>query len=98
MLGLVVVISVSSVAAQEFLGVVDSPQSGPDVTAPAEEGSDAAEEEAFKLFEYGSKGLDIRSRDGNYHAHIEWRAQMRITSWDFDDPIAPGSSTATATS
>jgi phosphate-selective porin len=46
-------------------------------------------EKKFKVIEYGSKGLDIRSRDGNYHAHIEWRAQLRFTSRNFDDPIAP---------
>ena len=47
------------------------------------------EEETFKVFEYGSKGLDIRSRDGNFFAHINWRAQMRFTSREFEDPIAP---------
>ena len=35
---------------------------------------ETAEEKKFKVIEYGSKGLDIRSRDGNYHAHIDWRA------------------------
>jgi hypothetical protein len=48
-----------------------------------------AEEKKFRVIEYGPKGLDIRSRDGNYHAHIEWRAQLRFTERDFDDPIAP---------
>ncbi|MEJ2582773.1 MAG: porin, partial [Acidobacteriota bacterium] len=44
---------------------------------------------APKLVENGPKGLDPRSRDGNYHAHIELRAQLRMTHRDFDDPIAP---------
>jgi phosphate-selective porin len=58
--------------------------------SPSVEASEeTAEEKKFKVIEYGSKGLDIRSRDGNYHAHIEWRAQLRFTSRDFDDPIAP---------
>jgi phosphate-selective porin len=51
-----------------------------------EEKTEAGE---FKVIEYGSKGLDIRSHDGNYHVHIDWRAQLRFTSRDFDDPIAP---------
>ena len=45
--------------------------------------------EGFKAVEYSKDGLDIRSRDGNYVAHINWRAQVRFTSSDFDDPIAP---------
>jgi hypothetical protein len=87
---LVLVIGIFPVVAQDSLGVVDP--SGPisAVTEPAEQDTDTAdEEETSKVFEYGSKGLDLRSRDGNYHAHIERRAQMRFTSRDFDDPIAP---------
>ena len=55
--------------------------------------TEAAEPEpggdGFKAVEYGKDGLDIRSRDGNFAAHIDWRAQLRFTSRDFDDPIAP---------
>jgi len=87
---LVLVVGVFPVAAQDSLGVVDPPVSEPAATKTADEGADTAdEEETFKVFEWGSKGLDIRSRDGNYHAHIDWRAQMRFTNRDFDDPIAP---------
>ena len=61
---------------------------GPETTT--EEASEAeTEEKEFQVIEYGAKGLDIRSRDGNYHAHIDWRAQLRFTERDFDDPVAP---------
>jgi hypothetical protein len=40
-------------------------------------------QEEFKVCQYGSPGLDIRSRDGNDHAHTDWRAQFRFTSRDF---------------
>jgi phosphate-selective porin len=53
----------------------------------AQEGDEEAD--AFKAVEYTAKGLDIRSRDGNFLAHINWRAQLRWTERDFDDPIAP---------
>ena len=42
-----------------------------------------------RVFEYGRKGLDLRSRNGNFAAHINWRAQLRFTSRDFDDPLVP---------
>lgn len=38
-----------------------------------------------KTVEYGKKGLDIRSPDGNFHAHIDWRVQFRFTNSTFDD-------------
>jgi len=41
------------------------------------------EDDEFKPIEWGPKGLDIRSRDGNYHAHIDWRAQLRLTGSAF---------------
>ena len=47
------------------------------------------EEESFNPVEYTSKGLDIRSRDGNFSAHINWRVQLRFTDRNFEDPIAP---------
>jgi phosphate-selective porin OprO/OprP len=75
---------------QDSLEVVEPPAL--ECTTVEDTGGDedpADEQEEFKVFEYGSKGLDIRSRDGNYHAHIDWRAQFRFTSRDFDDPIAP---------
>ena len=57
---------------------------------PSDALDENTEEREFKVVEYGSKGLDIRSRDGNYHAHIDWRAQLRFTERSFfDDPIAP---------
>ena len=40
-----------------------------------------------RVFEYSRKGLDLRSRNGNFAAHINWRAQLRFTSRDFDDPL-----------
>jgi hypothetical protein len=46
-------------------------------------------EPEFKAVEYTPKGLDLRSRDGNYYAHVNIRAQLRFTSREFDDPIAP---------
>lgn len=49
----------------------------------------SAESAAPKVIEYGKNGLDIRSPDGNFAAHIDWRAQLRFTIRDFDDPIAP---------
>ena len=83
-------LGVSPVAAQDSPTVVKSPASEVTPTAVVDEGDDtASEEEGFKLFEYGSKGLDIRSRDGNFATHVELRAQLRFTSRDFDDPIAP---------
>jgi hypothetical protein len=51
----------------------------PDRTDPAEEGAPPGDEDELKPIEWGPKGLDIRSRNGNYHAHIDWRAQMRFT-------------------
>ncbi len=54
-----------------------------------DEAEPQTEEQEFKAVEYTSGGLDIRSRDGNYFAHINWRAQLRFTSRDLDDPIAP---------
>jgi phosphate-selective porin len=48
-----------------------------------------SEEPVSKLVEYGPKGLDLKSRDDNYHAHVELRAQFRFTHRDFDGPIAP---------
>ena len=78
---LVFVIGVSPVAAQTPPTVVEQPPQEPAETEPTDEWDEpSGSEETFKVFEYGSKGLDLRSRDGNYHAHIEWRAQMRFTS------------------
>jgi len=51
--------------------------------------SASAELEAPKTIEYGKNGLDIRSSDGDFAAHIDWRAQLRFTNRDFDDPLAP---------
>jgi phosphate-selective porin len=46
--------------------------------------------EDFEAVEWGPKGLDIRSRDGNYHAHIDWRAQLRFTESVFGaEGLAP---------
>jgi phosphate-selective porin len=42
-------------------------------------------EQEHKLFEYTAKGLDITSADGNFHAHINWRAQLRFTQSNYDD-------------
>ena len=70
----------------------DQPVESGETPTTAESHTDekaATEEEAFRAVDYSSKGLDIRSRDGNYFAHINWRAQLRFTSRDFDDPIAP---------
>jgi len=86
----VFVLGAFPVAAQESSATSEPPSPEPVATEPVDEGdSSAGEAETFKVIEYGSKGLDIRSRDGNYHAHIEWRAQLRFTSRNFDDPIAP---------
>ncbi len=96
---LVLVLGFSPAAAQD--GSAESDPAGPELAEqepPGEKGEPQDSVEPLKAFEWGSKGLDIRSRDGNFHAHIDWRAQLRFTSRDFDDPIAPGSSTATATS
>jgi hypothetical protein len=60
-----------------------------EIEAEGEAPEATTEEKEFKVVEYGSQGLDIRSRDGNYHVHIDWRAQLRFTNRDFDDPIAP---------
>ena len=60
------------------------PAEGP--TPPADPDSPAApedEDDELKPIEWGPKGLDIRSRDGNYHAHIDWRAQIRFTETTF---------------
>ena len=89
MLLLVIVIGPSLAVAQDP-GTTGQPAAEPTTTESTQEGDDtASEEEGFKLFEYGSKGLDIRSRDGNFATHVELRAQLRFTSRDFDDPIAP---------
>lgn len=40
---------------------------------------------AMPSIEYGSKGLDIRSQDGNFHAHVELRAQLRFTEINHKD-------------
>ena len=71
-----------------FVGLSWAEDSGPDLP-PTDTSSIPAKEQEFKPIEYTSKGLDIWSRDGNYHAHINWRAQLRFTSRNFDDPIAP---------
>jgi phosphate-selective porin len=57
------------------------------VAVPAQD--ESSDEPVPKLFDYSKDGLDIRSRDGNFTAHIDWRAQLRFTSRDFDDPVAP---------
>ena len=49
----------------------------------------SSEPQREKAIEYGKNGLDIRSRDGNFAAHIDWGAQLRFTDRDFDDPTAP---------
>jgi hypothetical protein len=60
------------------------PPSGPAEATPQEE------DDGFKPIEWGPKGLDIRSRDGNYHAHIDWRAQVRFTESVFGaEGLAP---------
>jgi hypothetical protein len=51
------------------------------------EGESVPSAEEFKAIVYGPKGLDIRSAGGNYHAHIDWRVQMRFTHSDLDDPL-----------
>jgi phosphate-selective porin len=49
------------------------------------------EKDAPKTVEYGPKGLDIRSRDGNFHAHIDWRVQFRLIQSDLGDDSIGGS-------
>jgi hypothetical protein len=88
----VLVLGIAPVSAQEQLGEADpsEAETATPVTGDQDTSADdRTEEERFKVVEYGPKGLDIRSRDGNYHVHIDWRAQLRFTIRDFDDPIAP---------
>ena len=35
--------------------------------------TEEVEQPEFKAVEYTAQGLDIRSRDGNFLAHINWR-------------------------
>jgi hypothetical protein len=51
-----------------------------ETSPPADGSSPAPEDDAPpEIISYGPKGLDIRSPDGNFHAHIDWRAQIRLT-------------------
>jgi hypothetical protein len=76
-LALIAVVLTGSVASTEAPPRDDSdPQ-----RAEGDEGSPP------KVVEYGRNGLDIRSPDGNYAAHIEWRAQLRLSNSNFDDPL-----------
>jgi len=59
---------------------------------PAEPAAESAaeaeapeESSAPETVTYGPEGLDIRSPDGNFHAHIDWRAQIRLTQSSRDD-------------
>jgi hypothetical protein len=66
--------------------------------APSEDGADEPtfadeEEEELKPIEWGPKGLDIRSGDGNYHAHIDWRAQVRFTQSNLGEGVVPNPET-----
>jgi phosphate-selective porin OprO/OprP len=66
------------------------PAPSDDPEEPSPDDIDDDEDEGFKPVEWGPKGLDIRSRDGNYHAHIDWRAQLRLTQSNLGtDPLAP---------
>jgi phosphate-selective porin OprO/OprP len=64
------------------------PADGKDDEAPPDE-----EEDEFKPIEWGPKGLDIRSRDGNYRAHIDWRAQFRFTQSNLGEALVPNPET-----
>jgi hypothetical protein len=56
----------------------DAPQEGDDTESSGD---------GFKAVVYGPKGLDLRSADGNFHAHIDWRFQVRLTQSDLDQPL-----------
>ena len=87
---LALVLGSSPAAAQDVPAEFDSAEpESVEQEASGEKTDPQDSKEDFKIIEWGSKGLDLRSRDGNYHAHIDWRAQMRFTSREFDDPIAP---------
>ena len=61
----------------------------PDESSPPDDHDDG-----FEPIEWGPKGLDIRSRDDNYHAHIDWRAQVRFTESTFGEKgLAPNPET-----
>jgi len=47
--------------------------------------SDSGTIQEPKTVQYGPKGLDIRSSDGDFHAHIDWRVQLRFTQSTFSD-------------
>lgn len=73
--------AITAIALVVGVGVAGADDGGSaDVETPG--GSDG-----FKAVEYSKDGLDIRSRDGNFAAHIDWRAQLRFTNRDFNDPI-----------
>ena len=52
---------------------------------PTSESQPPESQAEFKAIEYGPNGLDIWSRDGTFHAHIELRAQLRFTEATFGD-------------
>ncbi len=66
---------------KEHGGEPARPPGAVEVTPPEE--GEGEEADPFKPIEWGPEGLDIRSRDGNYHAHIDWRAQLRFTESTF---------------
>jgi len=57
-----------------------TPTDAEDTDEPAADDRGSVEEETQpEVVSYGPKGLDFRSPDGNFHAHIDWRAQIRLT-------------------
>jgi len=94
---LVLVLGTLPVFAQEIPTAADQPisqsvdRNGGGDEATAKE----TEEKEFKVIEYSAKGLDIWSRDGNYHVHINWRAQLRFTSRNFEPSISAASTIRT---
>ena len=65
----------------------------PPPSEPADEKTPEHEDDTVKPIEWGPKGLDIRSRDGNYHAHIDWRAQLRFTQSNLGEELVPNPET-----
>lgn len=65
------------------IGQIPASESVPE-GAPA---TGSSESSTQKAVEYSKNGLDIRSSDGNFAAHINWRAQLRYTTREFDDPL-----------
>lgn len=84
---LAVAVLLGSAAQAEPEGAMEEAQGAPQEEPPPPPDQTPAEEEEdeFEPIEWGPKGLDIRSRDGNFHGHIDWRAQLRLTQSDFGE-------------